>query len=127
MLRKLALTILFLGLLPVGPSAADAENWISEAEMKQRSVLARQQQLMLVGLNCKFQEGVESPGRQHVLFKADFQQVSTPLPWGWTFDANAELPGPENQARAAGFEVASEDYYEISGITWVRCRVWHRP
>ena len=125
--RFLILLLTTLSMFSSVSSSANEGGWITEAEMKQRSAFARQNRLMLVGLNCKFREGIENPGREHVLFKADFEQVSTPLPWGWTFDANQALPGPENQARAAGFEVATEDYFEITGVTWVRCRVWHRP
>lgn len=101
--------------------------WITEAEMKHQSSFARRHNLLLVGLNCKFREGAENPGRDDVLFRADFEQVFPAQAWGWTFDANAELPGPERRARSAGFEVAAEDYFEISGVTWVRCKVWHRP
>jgi len=103
------------------------KEWISEAEMKRQSNFARQHSLALMELRCKFREGVENPGRQHVLFRADFSQVQPAIAWGWTFDANAPQNGPEQQAKDAGFELASEDYFEISGVTWVRCKVWHRP
>ncbi len=101
--------------------------WIDEAELKKQSNFARQHGLQLNKLSCRFAEGVENPGRSDVIFRADFTQPNTPQPWGWTFDANATLEGPERQARSAGFSVVYEDYYEISGVTWVRCRVWHRP
>lgn len=103
------------------------EEWISEAEMKRQSAFARKNRLVLMDLQCRFREGAESPGRDDVEFRADFEQSNVPVAWGWTFDANAALPGPEKQARAAGLEIASEDYFEISGVTWVRCRVWKHP
>jgi len=101
--------------------------WITEAEMKKQSGFARQHSLLLVNLNCRFKEGVENPGREDVVFRADFEQVIPAQAWGWTFDANARIRGPEKRAEEAGFAVASEDYFEISGVTWVRCKVWHRP
>lgn len=112
-----------------GPAGAGllGEEWITEAEVKKQSAFARQNNLILNELRCKFKEGVDSPGRGDVLFRADFEIASRPIGWGWTFDANAPLAGPEQQARAAGFEVAYEDYFEISGVTWVRCKVWHQP
>ncbi|MEO0327079.1 MAG: hypothetical protein AAF217_00635 [Pseudomonadota bacterium] len=103
------------------------KEWINEAEMKNQSAFARQHSLVLVSLNCKFKENVSSPGRKDVLFRAEFEQREAPIGWGWTFDANAPMRGPEQQAKAAGFEVASEDYFEMTGVTWVRCKVWHRP
>ncbi len=110
------------------PSYAEllGEEWITEAEMKKQSAFARQNRLLLAGLNCKFKE-VDNPQRSDVLFRADFKFVDTPQAWGWTFDANAPLKGPEEQAKKAGFVVASEDYFELTGVTWVRCKVWHRP
>jgi hypothetical protein len=103
------------------------DEWITEQEMKRQSAFARQHNLLLVGLRCKFDKDIENPGRKDVLFRADFKIVDTPQAWGWTFDANAPLKGPEAQARAAGFVTASEDYFELTGVTWVRCKVWHRP
>ncbi len=103
------------------------EEWITEAEVKKQSAFARKNNLILNELRCKFREGVENPGREDVIFRADFEISPWPIGWGWTFDANAPLVGPEQQARAAGFEVAYEDYFEISGVTWVRCKVWHQP
>ena len=103
------------------------EEWITEAEMKKQSAFARQNRLLLVGLNCKFNEEIKDPQRNDVLFRADFKLVETPQAWGWTFDANAPLRGPEEQAKSAGFVVATEDYFELTGVTWVRCKVWHRP
>ena len=103
------------------------EEWITEAEMKKQSAFARQNRLLLVGLNCKFNEEIKDPQRNDVLFRADFKLVETPQAWGWTFDANAQLRGPEEQSKSAGFVVATEDYFELTGVTWVRCKVWHRP
>jgi len=61
-----------------------------------------------------------------VIFRAEFEQSSSPVGWGWTFDANAPNTAVEAQAKSAGFTLATEDYFEISGVTWVRCKVWHR-
>lgn len=118
----------FALMLPIHSVQAEllGEEWINEAEMKRQSAFARQHNLLLVGLNCKFNEDVESPGRSDVLFRADFKMIDQPIGWGWTFDANAPLRGPEAQAKAAGFVVAAEDYFELTGVTWVRCKVWHR-
>ena len=102
------------------------KEWIDEAEMKRQSHFARQNNLVLVRLGCRFKKGVADPGRDDVIFRAEFEQTALPVGWGWTFDANAPLRGPEEQAKAAGFQLASEDYFEISGVTWVRCKVWHR-
>lgn len=128
MFRVISFCIVLFALLP---SYANAEllgkEWITEAEVKKQSAFARKHGLILNELRCRFQEGVENPGRGDVIFRADFGQVEQPIGWGWTFDANAPLAGPEQQARAAGFEVAYEDYFEISGVTWVRCKVWHQP
>ncbi len=120
------LSTLFIQALP---AKADflGDEWITETEMKKQSAFARKNNLLLVGLRCKFKEDAKSPGRDDVLFSAEFEQVAQPTAWGWTFDANAPQKGPEEQARQAGFEMAHEDYYEITGITWVRCKVWHRP
>ena len=101
--------------------------WITEAEMKKQSAFARKNNLLLVNLNCKFREDVSNPGRPDVLFRAEFELVRQPTAWGWTFDANVPQEGPEKQAQQAGFEMAQENYFEISGVTWVRCKVWHRP
>ena len=125
--RVLSAVCFLLFTLVLGSGEAAAEKWITEAQMKQLSAKARNYQLMLTQLSCRFQADVDTPGREHVLFKPVFEQVAEVTPWGWTFDANQALPGPEKQARDAGFEIASEDYYEITGVTWVRCRVWHRP
>jgi hypothetical protein len=95
--------------------------------MKKQSAFARQNNLLLNSLRCKFNETVENPSRSDVLFRADFERPPTPQAWGWTFEANAPLKGPEQQALAAGFVVASEEYFEVTGVTWVRCKVWHRP
>ncbi|MEM9279315.1 MAG: hypothetical protein AAGA76_12135 [Pseudomonadota bacterium] len=103
------------------------DEWIDEAEMKKQSAFARQHNLVLVGLNCRFREGVENPGRSDVIFRAEFKQVSPPIGWGWTFDANAPNRAIEQQAKNGGFVVAAEDYFEMTGVTWVRCKVWHRP
>lgn len=102
------------------------EEWITEAEMKKQSAFARRHGLLLTELNCKFDTNVESPTRKDVLFRAIFQQTDNLIGWGWTFEANAPLKGPEAQAEQAGCEVASEDYFEVTGVTWVRCKVWHR-
>lgn len=99
--------------------------WIDEAEMKKQSNFARANNLLLDSLRCKFREGVENPGRDDVEFRADFSIPPAPTPWGWTFEANAPNPGAEKQAKQAGFVVAYEDYYEITGVTWVKCKVWH--
>lgn len=112
--------------LPANAELLGAE-WINEAELKKQSAFARQHNLLLTELRCRFAEGVENPGRSNVIFRADFTRTETAQPWGWTFDANAPLEGPERQARSAGFEIAYEDYFEISGVTWVRCRVWRLP
>lgn len=103
------------------------DEWITEAEMKKQSAFARKHGLLLKELRCKFDTAVESPQRKDVLFSAIFIPVAQPVGWGWTFDANAPLKGPEEQAKAAGFEMVSEDYFELSGVTWVRCKIWHRP
>ena len=103
------------------------EEWITEKEMKRQSAFARQHNLLLVGLRCKFNEEIENPGRNDVLFRADFKILDRAEAWGWTFDANAPLREPEEQAKSAGFVVVSEDYFELTGVTWVRCKVWHRP
>jgi hypothetical protein len=103
------------------------KEWVNEEEMKRQSAFARSNSLLLVGLNCKFDESAKAPGRDDVLFRAEFEQVTPARAWGWTMDANVEQQGPEQQAKAAGFEMASEDYFEISGVTWVRCKIWHRP
>lgn len=103
------------------------DEWISEAEMKKQSAFARRNGLVLRELKCKFDVEIENPGRKDVLFSAIFKQTDVPFGWGWTFDANAPLKGPEEQAKAAGFVLASEDYFELTGVTWVRCRIWHRP
>ncbi|MDJ0614060.1 MAG: hypothetical protein QNJ29_10315 [Rhizobiaceae bacterium] len=125
---KWAASIMMLCLLTQNSLAEFlGDEWITETEMKQQSAFARKHSLLLVGLRCKFRENIESPGRGDVLFSADFEQVFPAQAWGWTFDANTELAGPEQQAKSAGFEVATEDYFEISGVTWVRCKVWHRP
>ena len=125
--RLLAIFGMFLGFcVPLNAELLGAE-WIDEAELKKQSAFARQHGLLLVKLVCRFANGVKNPGREDVIFRADFSQTESPQPWGWTFDANAPLEAPEKQARSAGFEVAHEDYFEISGVTWVRCKVWHRP
>ncbi len=103
------------------------DEWITEKEMKRQSAFAREHNLLLVDLRCKFNESVKNPGRSDVLFRADFKILNRPEAWGWTFEANAPFKGPEQQARAAGFVVASEEYFEVTGVTWVRCKVWHRP
>ena len=125
------ITFTLLAALLLEPATAGAEllgkEWITEAELKRQSAFARKNRLLLADLQCKFREGVENPGRADVIFRADFELVDRPVGWGWTFDANAEMEGPEAQARAAGMELASEDYFEISGVTWVRCRVWQQP
>jgi len=110
------------------PSHAEllGKEWVSESEMKKQSAFARQNNLLLKSLRCKFNEAVKSPGRSDVLFSAEFERPSIPQAWGWTFEANAPLKGPEQQAKAAGFEVASEEYFEVTGVTWVRCKVWRR-
>ena len=122
----LALTALLATSQPAFSQLSLADEWVNEADMKKQSRFAQRHNLLLVSLSCKFDD-TENPGRENVLFKPLFEVVDTPTPWGWTFDANAPLPGPEIQARQAGFEIASEDYFEVSGVTWVRCRVWHRP
>jgi len=100
------------------------EEWINEAMMKKQSAFARQHNLVVTDLKCKFREGVENPGRKDVLFRADFIQTQMPVPWGWTFDANAPNLAAEENAKKAGFVVAGEDYYELTGVTWVRCKLW---
>ena len=123
-------TILLSVLVVMTGSIANAEllgeEWISEADVKKQSAFARNNGLILNKLGCKFREGVENPGREDVIFRADFDFAKAPIGWGWTFDANAPLLGPEKQARAAGLEVVHEEYSEISGVTWVRCKVWHQ-
>ena len=103
------------------------DEWISEAELKRQSAFARSNSLLLSSLQCRFREGVSNPQRKDVIFRAEFEQTSNPVAWGWTYDANAPIPGAEENARAAGLVIASEDYFEISGVTWVRCRIWQRP
>ncbi|KAG1700402.1 Disulfide-bond oxidoreductase YfcG [Nymphon striatum] len=90
------------------------DEWIPEKEMKRQSAFAREHNLLLVGLRCKFNEAVKNPGREDVLFRADFKILDRPEAWGWTFEANATLRGPEQQAKAAGFVVASEEYFEAN-------------
>jgi len=102
------------------------KEWISEAEMKRQSAFARNNNLLLTGLSCRFRQGVENPGRSDVIFRAEFERAEAPVGWGWTFDANAPNLAVEKQAQRGGFVVAAEDYFEISGVTWVRCKVWHR-
>lgn len=128
-MRSFKSLIVLLALLVTMPSHAEllGEEWITEAEMKKQSAFARENNLLLNSLRCKFNEAIENPGRGDVLFRADFEIPPTPQAWGWTFEANAPLKGPEQQARAAGFVVASEEYFEVTGVTWVRCKVWHRP
>ena len=114
---------------PINRASAEflSKEWIKEAELKKQSAFARQHNLQLIKLSCRFPADVDNPGRSDVIFRAEFKQSESPQPWGWTFDANAPLRGPEEQAKSAGFTVAHEDYFEISGVTWVRCKVWHRP
>lgn len=128
-MRGLKFALIFCALFVSTPSYAEllGAEWITEAEMKKQSAFARQNNLLLKSLRCKFNEAVENPGRSDVLFRADFEVPPVPQAWGWTFDANAPLKGPEQQAKAAGFEVVSEEYFELTGVTWVRCKVWHRP
>lgn len=125
-LKSLIASLLIFASAPVHAELLGDE-WITEAEMKKQSAFARKHRLLLAGLNCKFKEEIENPQRSDVLFRADFEQVETPTAWGWTFDANAPLRGPEEQAKKAGFVVATEDYFELTGVTWVRCKVWHQP
>ncbi len=112
----------------VSPAQSEflGDEWISEQEMQRQSRFARRHNLVLADLQCKFHENIEAPGREHVLFRADFMRPPAPVAWGWTFEANGPNPLPEEQARKAGFEVVGEDYYEITGVTWVRCKLWHR-
>ncbi len=126
-MSKLTAIAAFFFVTIVYPAGAEllGEEWINEAEMKLQSHFARQNNLLLVGLNCKFREGVENPGRSDVLFRADFEIPQRPVGWGWTFDANVENTAAETRARNAGFVMATEDLFEISGVTWVRCKVWH--
>ena len=128
-MRSLKCALVFCATLLATPSHAEllGAEWITEAEMKKQSAFARQNNLLLNSLRCKFDETVANPGRGDVLFRADFEIPPTPQAWGWTFEANAPLKGPEQQAKAAGFVVASEEYFEVTGVTWVRCKVWHRP
>ncbi len=127
---KRIISVLFAGLISLStPAYAEllGDEWITEKEMKKQSAFAREYNLLLVELRCKFNESKENPGREDVLFRADFKIVDRAQAWGWTFDANAPLIGPEKQAKAAGFVVASEDYFELTGVTWVRCKVWRMP
>ncbi|MEM7214799.1 MAG: hypothetical protein AAF423_04585 [Pseudomonadota bacterium] len=128
-IRNCALWVLLAAVFSGTPVQAEllGKEWITEAEMKKQSAFARQHSLVLVGLNCRFRDGVESPGREDVIFRAEFEQVIPPIGWGWTFDANAPNRAVEEQARNGGFSVATEDYFEMTGVTWVRCKVWHRP
>lgn len=121
------LTVFFLFSNVSSQAELLGDEWITESEMKKQSNFARNNNLLLVNLRCKFNENVENPGRGDVLFRAEFEIPERPEAWGWTFDANAPLKGPEEQAKAAGFVVASEEYFELTGVTWVRCKVWHRP
>lgn len=128
-MRSFKSMIVIFSLFIIMPSHAEllGEEWITEAEMKKQSAFARENNLLLNSLRCKFNETVSNPGRGDVLFRADFKIPLIPQAWGWTFEANAPLKGPEQQAKAAGFEVASEEYFELTGVTWVRCKVWYRP
>ena len=111
-------------------SAAFAETkegvWVTEAQMKQLSRSAQHEGLLLTRLGCKFAD-VENPQRKDVLLQPEFKETERPIAWGWTFTANAPDEAGEAPAKAAGFEVASEEYYEVTGVTWVRCKVWYRP
>ncbi|MEM7069321.1 MAG: hypothetical protein AAF478_10605 [Pseudomonadota bacterium] len=122
----LAIGIVFALATP-GSAELLGKEWIDEAEMKHQSRFAKKHGLLLMDLSCRFKDGVENPGRTDVLFRADFEQPSQPVGWGWTFDANAPNLAAEAQAQQAGFVMAGEDYFEISGVTWVRCKVWHHP
>lgn len=124
-IKLLCLFGLMCGVNPANSEILGKE-WIAEAEMKRQSAFARGNGMVLTALNCRFLKGVENPGRSDVVFRAEFEAVDAPYGWGWTFDANAPNRAVEEQARSAGFKMASEDYYEISGVTWVRCKVWHR-
>ena len=118
-----ALTI--FGISPNAHAELLGKEWINETEMKKQSQFARKHGLLLVDLDCRFRKDADNPGRKDVIFRADFEQPPSPVGWGWTFDANAPNLAAEQQALNAGFEMVSEDYFEISGVTWVRCKVWH--
>ncbi len=102
------------------------QQWLTEAEMKQVSHMARGQPVVLSSLRCRFAD-VPDPERGDVRFLPEFKEIQTPTPWGWTYEANAPNPAAEQPAINAGFEVVSEDFFEVTGITWVRCKVWQRP
>ncbi len=127
-MRYISLVLVTLFLLADTSAQAEllGEEWITEKTMKFQSKFAREHNLLLKELRCKFDESVKNPGRGDVLFRADFEIPQRPTAWGWTFEANAPFKGPEQQAKAAGFEVASEEYFEVTGVTWVRCKVWRR-
>ena len=110
------------------PASAQDENgkWVTEKQMKQLSRSAQHEGLLLTRLGCKFAK-VPDPKREDVLFVPEFVEVDQPTPWGWTYAANSPNEADEGPAKAAGFEVASEEYYEVTGVTWVRCKVWYRP
>jgi len=101
------------------------EGWVDEKQMNFLVSQALKQQRVLTKLNCRFTHE-NDPGREDVRFKPFFEQTAEPVAWGWTFDANAPNRVAETQARDAGFKVHSEDYYEITGVTWVRCKIWRR-
>jgi len=100
--------------------------WLTETQMKALSNMARRQPVILAGLSCRFAD-IENPAREHVRFQPRFEPVDQPRAWGWTFTANGEDGIGEGPALQAGFQPVSEDLFEISGVTWVRCKVWHRP
>jgi len=101
------------------------DGWVDEKQMNFLVAQALKQQHVLTKLNCRFTHD-NNPGREDVRFRPFFEQTNEPVAWGWTFDANAPNRAGEQQARDAGFKVFAEDYFEITGVTWVRCKIWRR-
>ena len=131
MMKKLLL-VSVLAVSPVAHSHAQESGWqldrqwLTEAEMKKVSHMARGQPVVLSSLKCRFAD-VPDPERSDVRFLPEFKEIQSPTPWGWTYEANAPNPAAEQPAKNAGFEVISEDFFEVTGVTWVRCKVWQRP
>ena len=71
-----ALTI--FGISPNAHAELLGKEWISEAEMKRQSAFARNNNLLLTGLSCRFRQGVENPGRSDVIFRAEFERAEAP-------------------------------------------------
>lgn len=123
---KLILLSVLLEFFSSSSNALDlSDGWVDEKQLEFLVSKAIEQQLVMTKLNCRFAHD-NDPGRDDVRFKPFFEPAQEPIPWGWTFDANAPNRATEEQALKAGFKVFAEDYFEITGVTWVRCKIWHR-